>query len=216
MERAIEKPWRLHPFDCRATAQRPKLAGQSEGASMKNFGVSRNVTMVIAAGLFALSFGGLARAITDTVFQYTKAKTGYVSVGPMAFAPGDNSTANNYDIHHPDYIIAGDSCFVAGVSLPQGATLTGFASWVSSDTDSAYDIALWRANPATGDHTLISELESSDTSQTRVILNRTISPGAVATINNQHFNYGVSVCVQNSISKFYGSRISYTYTDAGD
>jgi hypothetical protein len=184
---------------------------------MKSFGISRNVTIVISAALFALSFGGLARAITSNVFQYNKAKTGYLSLNAMAFAPGDNSTANNYVIHHPDYITPppGFSCFVAAVHLPQGATLTGFASWVSTDGFSSFDIALWRANPATGAHTLISEL-TPGSNQNRVMFSSTIAPGATATINNLHFSYGVSVCAETTISSYYGGRITYTYTDAGD
>jgi len=35
-------------------------------------------------------------------------------------------------------------------------------------------------------------------------------------VNNQHFNYAAAICLETGNSQFYGGRITYTYTNAGD
>ena len=166
-----------------------------------------------AAALFALSYGGIAHAITDTLFRYSTPKAGYLSLGPMSFAPADSSTTPNYTSQSGDFLEADNTgCFVAPVNLPQGAALTNFTAWVSGPI-AGVDVKFIRHNLATGAKVVIAELTMSNADFGRLMLNQSITPAL--TVNNQVFNYGVSVCVQ-AAARYYAGRVAYTYQDAGD
>jgi hypothetical protein len=89
---------------------------------------SHRIALVAAGGLFtALALGGVAQAITDTVFKYSTAQTGYLTIDAVAMAPMNTAAAANY-INHPGGPLENFSndlsCFGTGVNLPQGATIT--------------------------------------------------------------------------------------------
>jgi hypothetical protein len=172
-----------------------------------------------AAAMLALSCGGIAHAITDTIFQYKTPKTGYFSISPMAFAPEQAGYVNAFIIDAPASVSPTPEhgiCMVAGLNLPDGAQIRSFAAWVSSDLDRGVAFLVFRSNPATGDFTALTQMESDDVTQKRVAMTLPASEGPVLKVNNKHFNYGAMICLQTGNSKFYGGRITYTYTDAGD
>ena len=182
---------------------------------MKSFTTVRTIAIAgTAAALLGLAYG-IAHAITSAEFKYNKARVGYFSIGAAAFAP--EGTSPNYTTHGGDFIsTSGNDCFVTGVNVPQGATLTDFTAWVASNVNDGVSLVLTRRNLATGDKVFLAELDSFDTSSARVALNWSIDATPAAIVNNQHFSYSVSLCLAPATSNFYSARITYRYSDAGD
>jgi hypothetical protein len=59
---------------------------------------SRHAAVAVACSvLVALSFSGVAQAITDNVFRYSSTKTGFYGISSLDLAPLNNNTAPNYD-----------------------------------------------------------------------------------------------------------------------
>lgn len=171
-----------------------------------------------ATAIAALASADAANAVTDTIFQYKTPKTGYFSVSPEALAPENSDGAKVY-LNAPNLVrptFGAAVCMVTGVNLPNGASIKAVTAWVSSDVDRGVLIELFRNNPATGQLTLIDSAESHDTTQTRGAIEARFVAGAAPVVNNQHFNYAFAVCLGTSNSLFYGGRITYSYSDAGD
>lgn len=172
-----------------------------------------------SAAVFAFSWGGIAHAITDTIFQYKTPKTGYFTIAPMALTPSSTENAANYGLQS-DFataLLANDGvCLVAGLNLPDGAQIKSATAWVSTDQDLGARVLILRNNPAAGKTTGLFQMESDDKTQTRVALTQVLSAPSFGKVNNQHFNYEALVCLSSSNNKFYGARITYTFTDAGD
>lgn len=187
---------------------------------MKTTPVLRAAAIVsAAAALLALSYGGVAHAITESIFRYNNPKTGYFSIGPMALAPDSDVSATRYTVNSPLSAFpsaAGVTCFVSGINLPNNAQIKTFSIWYSSDANSSVVALLYRSNPANGSANELGRLTSSDTSQSRLALTLPIPASAATTVNNLHFNYGLRVCLSTVLSSFYGARVTYTYADAGD
>lgn len=171
-----------------------------------------------SAAILALLSGRIANAVTDTIFQYKTPKTGYFTISPEALAPENSDGAKVY-LNAPNLVrptFGNAVCMVSGVNLPNGALIKALTAWVSSDVDRGVQIELFRNNPATGQLTAIDEVESHDSTQTRGAIEARFVVGAAPTVNNQHFNYSFVVCLETSNSIFYGGRITYSYSDAGD
>lgn len=184
---------------------------------MKRFFSARNIAMAIGtSALLAVAYGGIAHAITDTAFRYSKPVTGYFSFGPQALTPGNNSVADSYVIHGPDYATWQDGCFYSGINVPQDAKLTGFAAWIATNSADGADIILWRTNLATGSSVDISSFSTGSTGASRVALSVPINDDALAIVNNQHFHYAVSICFNVGANYFYSGRVTYSYSNAGD
>lgn len=182
--------------------------------------LSRALILAASAGaLIASSFGDIAHAITDTVFRYSSLKTGYLSLLPGAFAPGDSVAANNYAIAPQFYILTnhnGGLCFDAGIHLPEGARMTSLKAWGKTDTGDGVNARIVRANLATGDADEVAFVGSTDTSGTRFAMTTPIPSSASAIINNEHYGYAAEVCIGTAATEFYSARITYVYRDAGD
>jgi hypothetical protein len=188
---------------------------------MRNHLTPRTIAIVAAGGFAAaLIMAGTAHAITDTIFKYSAPKTGYYALDPIAFAPSQSS--NTYvigDVPDALYDTNGlNSCFGTGVNLPQGATMTVFAAWYSSDTTGNVNVWLGRNKLGDGTFDYVAKLASTDTTKTRRAMNMRIPASSVATVDNARYSYHVGVCFGTSgaNSRFYGGRIAYTYTNAGD
>ena len=179
----------------------------------------RPLVTASAVALLALGSIGIAHAISSNIFQYTTPQTGYLNLSPMAFSPEDAADAAHFAISPPFWISkdagANNVCMVAGVHLPEGARVKSLTAWAASDVDQGVQVRLMRANPASGTANGLVGVISHDTSQNRFAMSAA-APGATAVINNQHFGYGVHVCINSTPSLFFGARITYTYSDAGD
>ena len=193
---------------------------------MWNHFTSRNAVAFATGGFVAALFlAGAAHAITDTIFKYSTPKTGSYGISPLGFVPGDNQAADGYA-----FVIAGgfqslqlsnghtNGCFDTGVNLPQGATITAFTMWYSTDTNDGVDTSLVRAKLSDGTDDVLATIESTNANQVRKSQTKTISNSAIATVNNNQYVYTVAVCLssQNLLSRYFAGRITYTYATAGD
>jgi hypothetical protein len=186
----------------------------------------RNIAFFLAGGLIAASFiGGVAHAITSTVFSYSAVKTGYYGLSPLKFVPvGYQDAAGYADVSAGGFqslqLANGNAqgCFNTGVDLPQGAKITSFAMWYSTDTVEGVGAVLLRAKFAYGTDDVIANIVSADTSQTRQHRAATVAASATATVDNGHYVYSALVCLNSAAqqSRYYAGRITYTYTSAGD
>jgi hypothetical protein len=188
---------------------------------MRKHITSRNAAFFAAGGFVAALFlAGAAHAITDTIFKYSAPKTGHYALDPIAFAP--NQSSDTYvigDVPDAVYDTSGlGKCFGTGVNLPQGATMTAFAAWYSSDVNGNINVWLGRNKLSDGTFDYIAQLASTNTTKTRRPMNTTIPGSLVASVDNALYSYHVGVCFGTSgaNSRFYGGRIAYTYTNAGD
>jgi hypothetical protein len=184
---------------------------------MKSYITSRCGAIAAAGGVVAaLSFGGVAQAITDTVFRYSAPKTGFYSIDRFALNPiGSFFGAMNYNREWNGGLWNNGTdanCFGTGINLPHGATLASVRVWYSSDTDGnpAFRfIAQEFASPA---QTIIFVAAPSDNSATVRSVNIPVDP---LKINNSQTSYALTVCLSpNDI--FYSARVTYTYDNAGD
>ena len=188
---------------------------------MKSLSIPRSLVIAAAAALAGLGSIGIAYATVSNIFQYTTTQTGYLSLDPMAFSPKGKTDAAHYGINGPFWIEKDVSalsvCMVAPVNLPEGARITSLKAWASADADQAVQVTLTRVNLALGGGAnVVAALISHDTSQNRFAMT-TPAHAAVATINNEHYGYGLEVCIVDSTANalFYAARITYTYTTAG-
>ena len=93
--------------------------------------------------------------------------------------------------------------------------MTSVRTSYASGAGSNLIFSLFRANPVTGDYNaLIPNHTVFDDSYTRTYVNDAV-PANLVLVNNALFTYTYSVCV-GSGTEFYGARIAYTYTSAGD
>jgi len=185
---------------------------------MTTYVTSRRVALIAAGGLFAaLALSGAAQAITDNIFRYTTPKNGYFTIHVMAMTPDSNASANDYLIDVGGHLSTGANnlCFVTGVNLPNGATMTRLAVWYTSGAASDPVVNLVRETLANGVTNVITIPNTFDDSGTRTLSNTAIPNNALAKVNNGQYAYGFSIC-PGSDTTFHGARITYTYNSAGD
>jgi hypothetical protein len=187
---------------------------------MRLHSLSRTLVLAASAGaLIAVSFGNIAHAITDTVFRYSTLKTGYVSLLPAAFAPGDSTTANSYTIAPEFYFLSNSpfaACFDAPVNFPDGARITSLKAWATTTTNDGVHVTLHRANLAGANSGAVADMISHDTSNTRFAMTAAVPNTPAAIVNNEHYGYGAEVCISGSGTLFHSAHITYVYRDAGD
>jgi hypothetical protein len=188
------------------------------GAIMKPLSLSRSAVIAASTVLGALSCGGIAYAVTGAVFQYSTPRTGYLSLSPYAFTPANTPSAASYSIGETDLSADSAGCFVSSINLPDGARIKGFTSWTSnsSGTPGSVQVVFLRISDSDDGITNISNASPQPPTAMRTATNGSIAAGSAAVINNQHFAYGVYVCISEATARFYKARIAYTYTTAGD
>jgi hypothetical protein len=185
---------------------------------MPTYVTSRRVALAATGGLLAaLTLSGAAQAITDTVFRYSTPKNGYFTIHVMAMTPDSNASANDYLIDVGGTLSTGTAnlCFVTGVNLPHGATMTRLAVWYTSNGSSIAVVNLVRETLANGTTNVITIPDTGDGSGTRTLSNTVIPNNALAKVNNAQYAYGFGICLGNG-TVFHGARITYTYNTAGD
>jgi hypothetical protein len=188
-----------------------------EGYPMKKLFTSRRLAVAAAGGLLvALSLSGVAQAVTDTIFQYTAAKTGYFAIHPMAMVPDGADSASTYHVgwNGAGLHTTGGGCFSTSVNLPNGATMTALDIWYSSGTGGNPQMVILRYKVADGTSDFVADRFFKDDSATRKGGTAPINV-AFAVADNAHYTYGFGTCLTANDS-FYGARITYTYTNAGD
>lgn len=181
--------------------------------------VSSRRTLIVAAGSLAaiVSIAAVAQAATDTIYRYTTPKTGSFSISPLQLTPNSNTVAYSVDFVDGGRI-QGTGCFTTGVHLPQGATMTGLTTFWSSTLGGGGTVGpsytLIRSTLNNGVATVVASGTAPNNTGGRKHFNANINAGTGLVNNNQNF-YTFEICMGAS-DTFYGARISYTYTTAGD
>ena len=176
---------------------------------MKQRRFDRRLAVVGAAVAVALVLVGAAYAITSQSFTYSKAKTGYVVVGPLAFQPGADGRIWTNDGNNG--LTTNGGCFVASVNLPAGAKVKSAQVFFRSVVG-AFVVELWRTKPSAGNGAMIATKISTDTSGN--LMSMTASVAAAKQAVSSDYAYAARVCEGNG-DNLYGVKVKYTYTSAG-
>jgi len=175
----------------------------------------RHPAGLIAIGVVStLVLSGTAIAVTDTNFTYSTTQTGYLMVGPGDLVPADNFSAQNYVLDAGFASSGTEACFRAGVHLPQGARITTVRTSYISGTGYDLNFNLRRVNPVTGAENFLVARTVSDDSGVRTYALDAV-PSNLGLVNNALHTHAYYVCVGGG-TRFYGTRITYQYTSAGD
>lgn len=170
----------------------------------------------LASGLVAVAvISGGAYAVTDTVFKYTAPKTGYFSVSHLAMVPLQDTAAFFNGIGGTGLTVPSTECFSAGVNLPHGAKMTQLAFVSGSITHGNPVVYLLRQKLSDGTQDIIASATNVSDTDARITRAVAIANDAKALTNNAHYAYALHLCMFNG-DNFYGARIIYTYTHAGD
>lgn len=162
-------------------------------------------------------------AVTADSFAFAAAKTGYINIPGVAFAP--NGSAVNYSagqnnltaIRVPD---TAGGLFHATVHLPQGAVITEFKTYVDNDDNAggSAGIELQRINtsinadadaaePLASTTTNVGEFEETDSTIT----------ADKEVVDNASYAYIIEAYLDDTAGngdsdiELYGARITYTY-----
>ena len=181
---------------------------------MMKFLCSRTVIATAAGTLLAaLLLNGVAQAVTDTIFKYSKPKTGYYSISTLDMIP--SNSADVYGQSGADQLIPGAGyCFNSGVHLPYRATITALTAWSTSGVNGNPNFYLYRAKMLDSTSDIIAQMHPTDDSGTRKVAH--IAIAASNLVDNMHYTYGLLVCLTSGSDIFNGARLTYTYTNAGD
>jgi hypothetical protein len=164
----------------------------------------------------ALTASGAALAITENAYNYATPKIGHYAISHLAMVPnsegGDylNSASGN-----GLSTVAGARCFTAGVNLPNGATIKNLIVFHAADAAGRVEFTLLRQRISDGGNDTIGTRTSTSTTGQRVTKAVPID-ASLAVVTNSQYLYGVNLCINNVGGVFYGARIGYTYTSAGD
>lgn len=171
-----------------------------------------------AAIVGALLVSGTAQAVTDTVFQYSAAKTGYYSISPMSLAfAGDGGNADKAFFIQTNSVVRPTygGCFLTGVNLPQGAVIKQLSVWFDTGASPNFIPSLTRLNFATGSLDLLAIANVGSNTPARKQINLAVTNASFGTVDNATYSYGFQVCIGPN-DAFYAARIMYTFTNAGD
>jgi hypothetical protein len=156
----------------------------------------------------------MASAYTDTIYKYTTPKTGFLHLPAAAFAPsGPNNAFNNNGIEIINGV-NGTACFLAPVNLPNGATIGSVAAWYNHAAASNFGLEFIRYKVIDGTLTDLLNKVLPTTGGSRKQAGYNITPAEV--VNNNAYAYVMVLCMNAATDSFYGMRIKYTYSNAGD
>jgi hypothetical protein len=178
----------------------------------------------LSAGLLiaALIAGTAVAAVVSNGFFYSPRQAGYYSIHPSALVAVNGVTVTNggYGITPQSAQLTRSSsngCFTTGVNLPNGAVITGLAVWYSSGpigTDPSVFFGLTRLSDG-ADAALVPDQPIVMNVAGRRAKAFAIPNSPARIVNNSLYVYAFQFCLGNS-DAFYGARIAYTYTSAGD
>jgi hypothetical protein len=176
----------------------------------------KRATRIAAMAAGSLLIGGSAYAITSTTFTYPKTKNGYLAISHMAMVPAENSDTVDYGISPNNGLAAtGPLCFTTGLNFPNGAKLVKASVWYSSAGTSDIKFLIYRKRFSDGDtDSVVDETTINDNTSTYKGKTALVDPFADIVENNK-YAIGFNICVDDG-DVFYGGRVHYTYTTAGD
>jgi hypothetical protein len=178
--------------------------------------INQNGALFAAGGFAAALFvAGAAHAITDTVFRYSPAKTGYISIPPATFVPISN--AYRYD---KTSLIVGSSntskaCFSAPVILPTGVVMELLDIWYQKFNDPTFQLQLLRNAFNTSSNESLVAVEPADTAGKPKAASFGITSATSTTVDNQRNNYQLIVCMTGTLNWIAAARIKFSYNSAG-
>jgi hypothetical protein len=157
-------------------------------------------------------------AFRSASVSYPSARTGYLNVNANAFFPADSGNrysglpGGNYR-----YLVSGPdgSHLAAGVSLPEGVTMTDLTCWVYDNAPAGtVTVGLvdgisnsWRCDPTDSSGAAPAVQEIAAPCFASVVANTT---------NSYYLRFIVSSVAQcGENCRIYGCRIAYTYTEEG-
>jgi hypothetical protein len=135
----------------------------------------------------------------------------------MAMAP-DGADSLNYSIDWFGSLTptSGEGCFNTAVNLPQGATITKVSVWYSSGATGDTFVDFRRLQVSNGQGSSVAFEFITDDSGIRKPAHVTFfGTPADLVVNNNQFAYALGVCL-GAGDRFFGARVAYTYTHAGD
>lgn len=178
---------------------------------MRNYLTFRNAPFLAAAGLVVALFpAGTAQAVTDTVFQYSTPKTGYVTFQAQNFTPRSSTTEFNSSAGNGLVPTAG-AFFSTPLQLPQGAKITALTVWYQTQT--TISIIRQRLTNNVADVPVNRTFNAGGGAFT---IGNANMPSPPIVINNAQFSYSLQVFAEPGPAAFFNARITYTYTNAGD
>jgi hypothetical protein len=173
-----------------------------------------NAKILIAAIALAAA-AGTALAATDTIYRYTTPRTGHLTIHPAAMAAGGSNMQFGNIVDSVRLSANSGSCFNTGVNLPNGATITRATMYYSKFGASSIVFELVRLKLNDGQTAGVAIGVASANTNARKAIDLPVEAGA-AVINNAQYGYGLLVCLNSTDNIFYGAKIAYTYTNAGD
>ena len=163
-----------------------------------------------AAG--ALLLTGVAYAVSSTDFTYSTAKTGYFNIAPASLTPVVNGLTFGVGANPAE--AESNGCLIAGVHLPDQAQISSVSVYYAANTVGGVTFAFDRDAPATGNAIRLAQgLSNNSNVRSSALLHVQRSLG---TVNNRTFSYAFTVCFSDTNQRFYGARVNYSYTSAGD
>jgi hypothetical protein len=171
-----------------------------------------------AIGCIAAAFflNGAAHAITDTVFRYSPPKQGYLSLDSAGFTPLTSAAADAYAVFYVyDGFIsttAAGSCFGTSVNLPEAAKVTAVTTWYQAGAR----VSLYRHKPSDATSAVLADKTFTGDPSSLSRGNVAITNPALQAVDNQLYSYALIVCLPQTTDYFFGARVAYTYTTAGD
>ena len=180
----------------------------------------KQIPVLLVGVVIGASLVGTSIAVTSNTFRYSETKTGYLSFSPSEFIADNSGNAYNNLFDEGGYQGA---CFAtAGVHLPHGARAKSVTFYyeAAGNTPSTTFIGEFhrrRANNFDAASYPPFTLMTPDQ-----VFGENTSPSAITAqvvdgkerVDNKNFEYLLAFCPQGGI--FYGARIRYTYTTAGD
>jgi hypothetical protein len=191
--------------------------GVNYGRTMTNPMTSRSAAFFAAGGFVAALFiAGAAHAITEATFRYSTPQTGHLSLPAAAFGVETDTTAYTNNGLIAASASAGYADFIAPVNLPDGATMNGLSIWYKPTSGNTMTVELARQRLSDGSLDFIVFQEPAGTSGVRTLTSYPITDAAMRTVDNTHFAYYMVMAISTPNDWFYGARITYKYSSAGD
>lgn len=178
--------------------------------------LARKSRAMLVGGGFALLCGSAAFAIVSSNFTYSKTKTGFLSLHPAILAPTGTASTVEYGTNLSNGALSGNGCFMTGVTLPQGARMIDLKVSFQSGDQNDLHLVLHRHDLNQVDLVeMVAQtiLNDADKHASAIIP----IDQAASIVDNSKFLYAFAACMDGlDGTYFYGARIKYKYTTAGD
>lgn len=138
-------------------------------------------------------------------------KTGHYSVSPAAVTPGRDTTKYQKYTAQLENQTSTAECFSVGINLPHRATITNFVVWYKGGSMQPLSVQLVRSKLDEEMHNEIAYGVLADKSALRK-RQALVVAAANALVDNSRYTYGINLCMWPDGARFYGARVTYTYT----